>query len=39
MSKATERSLAEWDAEIEADFQRAVAATKADGRKQRGADA
>jgi hypothetical protein len=36
MSKATERSLAEWDAEIEADFQRAVAATKADGRKQRG---
>jgi hypothetical protein len=30
------RDLAEWDAEIEADFQRAVRATKADGqRKQR----
>ena len=32
----TERDLAEWDAEIEAEFQRAIAATKAAGRKKRG---
>jgi hypothetical protein len=31
-----QRDLAEWDAEIEADFQRAVAATKAAGRRKRG---
>jgi hypothetical protein len=36
MSKATERDLAEWDAEIEADFQRTVAATRTAGRKKRG---
>ena len=32
----TERDLAAWDAEIEAEFQRVVAATKAAGRKKRG---
>ena len=32
----TERDLAEWDAEIEAEFQRVVAATKTAGRKKRG---
>jgi hypothetical protein len=32
----TERDLDEWDAEIEADFRRAVAATKAVGRRKRG---
>jgi hypothetical protein len=31
-----ERDLVEWDAEIEADFQRAVAATKAAGKRKRG---
>src|SRR5262245_54234680 len=31
-----ERDLAEWDAEIEADFQRAVAATKQVGKRKRG---
>jgi hypothetical protein len=31
-----ERDLAEWDREIEADFQRAVAATKRTGRHKRG---
>jgi hypothetical protein len=31
-----DRDLDEWDAEIEVDFQRAVAATKAAGRKKRG---
>jgi hypothetical protein len=36
MSKTVDRDLAEWDAEIEADFQRAVAATKAAGRRKRG---
>jgi hypothetical protein len=32
----TERDLAEWDAEIEAEFQRVIAADKAAGRKKRG---
>jgi hypothetical protein len=32
----TERDLDEWDAEIEADFRRAVAATKAGGQRKRG---
>jgi hypothetical protein len=32
----TERDLDEWDAEIEADFQRAVRATKKVGRRKRG---
>jgi hypothetical protein len=32
----TERDLKEWDAEIEADFQRAVAATKTAGKAKRG---
>jgi hypothetical protein len=31
----TDRDLAEWDAEIEANFQRAVAATKTNGRRKR----
>jgi hypothetical protein len=31
-----DRSEAEWDAEIEADFRRTVAATKAAGRRKRG---
>jgi hypothetical protein len=35
MSKATERDLAEWDAEIEAEFRRTVAATKTAGRRRR----
>jgi hypothetical protein len=34
MNKAA-RDLAEWDAEIEADFRRAVAASKAAGRSKR----
>ena len=33
----TERDLDEWDAEIEADFRRHVAATKATGQRKRGA--
>jgi hypothetical protein len=32
----TKRDLGEWDAEIEADFQRAVAATKQAGKRKRG---
>jgi len=32
----TERDLDEWDAEIEADFQRTVAATKAAGHRKKG---
>ena len=32
----TKRNLAEWDAEIEEEFQRVVAATKTAGRKKRG---
>jgi hypothetical protein len=32
----TERDLDEWDAEIEAEFQRCVAATKAAGQRKRG---
>jgi hypothetical protein len=36
MQKETKRNLAEWDAEIEADFQRAVRATKAAGARKRG---
>jgi hypothetical protein len=36
MSKPTARELAEWDAKIEADFQSAVARTKAAGRTKRG---
>ena len=35
-ANAAERDLAEWDAEIEADFQRVVAAGKAAGRPKRG---
>jgi hypothetical protein len=35
-SQTQRRSKAEWDAEIEADFQHAVAATKTAGRKKRG---
>ena len=31
-----ERDLAEWDAEIEAEFQRVIAANKTAGRKKRG---
>jgi len=31
-----ERDLDEWDAEIEAEFQREVAATKAAGRRKKG---
>ena len=34
--RPAERDLADWDAEIEAEFQRAVAATKTAGRKKRG---
>jgi len=36
MANAADRDLAEWDAEIEAEFQRAVAATKRAGRLKRG---
>jgi hypothetical protein len=36
MSTGTERSPAEWDAEIEADYQRAVRDTKAAGQRKRG---
>jgi hypothetical protein len=36
MSTGIERSLAEWDAEIESDFQRAVRDTKAAGQRKRG---
>ncbi len=36
MSKATERDFAEWDAEIEAEFQRVVGATTVAARKKRG---
>jgi len=32
----TDRDLVEWDAEIEAEFRRAVAATKTTGRRKRG---
>ena len=36
MSTENKRDLAEWDAEIEAEFQRAVAATKKVGQRKRG---
>ena len=36
MTNAADRDPAEWDAEIEADFQRAVAATRRAGRLKRG---
>jgi hypothetical protein len=36
MSAGTERNLAEWDAEIDADFQRAVRNTKVAGQRKRG---
>src|SRR5262249_4806924 len=36
MSKTAKRDLDEWDAEIEDDFRRAVAATKAVGQRKRG---
>jgi hypothetical protein len=36
MSKPTERDLAEWDAEIEADFQRVARAPQAAGARARG---
>ena len=36
MGKAVARNLDEWDAEIEAEFQRCVAATKAGGQRKRG---
>ena len=36
MNKPTERDFAEWDAEIEADFQRVVRTSKAAGARKRG---
>jgi hypothetical protein len=36
MTSTTDRDLAEWDAEIEAEFQRAVRTTKTAGRRQKG---
>jgi hypothetical protein len=36
MSKTAKRDLDEWDAEIEEDYRRAVAATKAAGRRKKG---
>jgi hypothetical protein len=36
MNKAAKRDLAEWDADIEADFQRTIRATKAAGQRRRG---
>ena len=36
LTRSPKRDLAEWDAEIEAEFQRAVRQTKAAGRRQRG---
>ena len=36
MSTETKRDLAEWDAEIEAEFQRTVRATKIAGQRKRG---